>query len=154
MEEDASRLAAWQRNWEVTREHWLFGTGPAGYAVYYMSRFPHAAMASHSNYVDVLSQAGIVGVFFFSWFLVSLFKSGMTLHRRLEEGTFASALGRSLLSGFLGVVVAMLLGDWLLPFIYTGGLAGFDHAIYSWILLGIMVALSRVGNSAIAPKAV
>lgn len=144
LNEDANRLAAWRRNWEVTKEHLLFGTGPAGYAVYYMTYIPKAAMASHSNYVDVLSQTGIVGSFFFVWFLASLCKSGLTTQGRLEEGAFTSALGKSLFCGFLGVVVAMFLGDWLLPFVYTQTLAGFDHAIYSWILLGVMVALGDI----------
>lgn len=154
LHEDAGRLAAWQRNWEVTREHLLFGTGPVGYAVYYLTYFRHQAMASHSNYVDVLSQTGIVGSFFFLWFLASLLKTGMTTQRRLEDGTFASALGKSLFCGFLGVVGVMFLGDWLLPFVYTHGLSGFDHAIYSWIMLGVMVSLRDIERPGARSKTV
>jgi len=153
LHEDASRLAAWRRNWQVTREHLLFGTGPAGYAAYYMTYFPNQAMASHSNYVDVLSQTGMVGSFFFFWFLACLLKTGMTTQGQLEEGTFVSALSKSLFCGLLGVVVAMLLGDWLLPFVYTGGLAGFNHAIYSWILLGVMLALDDIERPSATLKA-
>ncbi len=144
LHEDAGRLALWQRNWEVTREHLLFGTGPAGYAVYYMTYFPKESMSSHSNYVDVLSQTGIIGSFFFLWFLASLLRIGLTTQRRLEEGNFVSGLGKSLVCGFLGVVVAMGLGDWFLPFVYNQGLAGFDHAIYSWMMLGVMVTLDDI----------
>jgi len=41
-------------------------------------------------------------------------------------------------------VIAMGLGDWLLPFVYTQTIAGFDYAAYTWILLGAMVSLQRI----------
>jgi len=34
VESGDTRLAAWEVNWQVTGQHWLFGTGPAGYAPY------------------------------------------------------------------------------------------------------------------------
>ncbi|MCX7856162.1 MAG: O-antigen ligase family protein, partial [Anaerolineae bacterium] len=61
-ESGVTRLMAWAVNWRVTGRHFLFGTGPAGYAVYYVSYFPNEAMATHSNYIDILSQLGIVGL--------------------------------------------------------------------------------------------
>jgi hypothetical protein len=38
----------------------------------------------------------------------------------------------------------MGLGDWMFPFVYTQTIAGFDYAVYSWVLLGAMVALSSI----------
>src|SRR5690606_26296020 len=56
-EEDGSyeRLELWQTNINLVTKHWLFGTGPAGYAVYYMTYNPGDARSTHNNYFDVLS---------------------------------------------------------------------------------------------------
>lgn len=140
-----TRLAAWQQNWEVTEKHLLFGTGPAGYAAYYMSYFPGKAMATHSNYIDMLSQTGIAGLLMLLWFFGALGWTGYRLRMRLKGvGDFSEGLSSATLAGWLGCVVAMGLGDWLFPFAYTQGIAGFDHAVYSWVLLGGMVALDSI----------
>jgi hypothetical protein len=138
-----TRLAAWEHNWRVTGKHLLFGTGPAGYAAYYMSYFPTEAMATHSNYVDILSQTGIVGLFFSLWFFGALGWTGYKLRVRLKgRRDFQEAFAAATLAGWMGCILAMGLGDWMFPFVYTQTIAGFDTAVYSWILLGGIVTLS------------
>jgi hypothetical protein len=140
-----TRLAAWEHNWRVTGKHVLFGTGPAGYAAYYMSYFPGEAMATHSNYIDILSQTGIVGLFFWLWFFAVLGWTGYKLYMRLKgTADFSEGWANATLAGWVGCIVAMGLGDWVLPFAYTQGIAGFDYAVYSWVLLGGMAALSSI----------
>jgi O-antigen ligase len=140
-----TRLAAWKQNWQVTGKHLLFGTGPAGYAAYYMSYFPTKAMATHSNYIDILSQTGIVGLFFCLWFFGALGWTGYKLSLRLKgSADFSEGFAAATLAGWVGCILAMGLGDWLFPFVYTQTIAGFDYAVYSWILLGGMVALSNM----------
>ena len=140
-----TRLAAWEHNWRVTGKHLLFGTGPAGYAAYYMSYFPAEAMATHSNYIDILSQTGIVGLFFCLWFFGALGWTGYKLSLRLKgTADFSEGLASATLAGWAGCIVAMGLGDWLFPFVYTQTIAGFDYAVYSWVLLGGMAALSSI----------
>jgi len=137
-----TRLAAWEHNWRVTGKHLLFGTGPAGYAAYYMSYFPGEAMATHSNYIDVLSQVGILGLLLCLWFFGALGWTGYKLCLRLKgTGDFSEGLAAAALAGCVGCVVAMGLGDWLFPFVYTQTIAGFDYAVYSWVLLGGIVVL-------------
>jgi hypothetical protein len=144
-ESGQTRLDAWEHNWRVTGKHLLFGTGPAGYAVYYMSYFPGEAMATHSNYIDILSQAGIVGLFFCLWFFGALGWTGYKLCMRLKgTGDFSEGFTITTLAGWVGCIVAMGLGDWLFPFVYTQTIEGFDYAVYSWVLLGGMVALSSI----------
>jgi hypothetical protein len=144
-ESGQTRLEAWEHNWQVTGKHFLFGTGPAGYAVYYMSYFPSEAMATHSNYIDILSQAGIVGLFFCLWFFGALGWTGYKLCMRLKgTGDFSEGFTTATLAGWVGCIVAMGLGDWLFPFVYTQTIEGFDYAVYSWVLLGGMVALTNV----------
>jgi len=140
-----TRLKALARNWQVTREHLLLGVGPAGYAAYYMTYFPDHAMATHNNYVDVLSQMGVVGLGFLLWFLVSLGKIFLQLVNECRgERSFAEAFSMAALGGFAGVVLAMGLGDWIIPFVYTQTIGGFDYAVYTWILLGAAVALHQM----------
>jgi hypothetical protein len=141
-ESGVTRLDAYAHNWRVTGRHFLFGVGPAGYAAYYMSYFPSEAVATHSNYIDVLSQTGIVGLltflgFFFALALVARDLLSWTKGR--FDFTRAFSVGAS--AGLLGVIVATGLGDWLIPFVYTQTIAGFDYAVYSWVLLGALVSL-------------
>jgi hypothetical protein len=141
-ESGRTRLEAWVQNWEVTSKHWLFGTGPAGYAAYYMSYFPTSAMATHSNYIDIISQTGVVGLGFCLWFLGALLWSGFRLCRRLAgQGGFAEGLANAALGGAVGCVVAMAIGDWMFPFAYTQTIAGFDYVVYNWIWIGVIPAL-------------
>jgi len=139
----STRLAAYRVNWQITGKHLLFGTGPAGYASYYMSYFPDKAMASHSNYIDLAAQTGIVGTFFFLWFLGAQAWGSYKLRLMLQgRADFAEGLAVAVLAGTAGCVVAMGLGDWLLPFAYTNGIIGFDLAMFNWFFMGSLWALN------------
>ncbi|MCS6962452.1 O-antigen ligase family protein [Thermoflexus sp.] len=139
-----TRLEAWARNWQVTREHLLFGTGPAGYAAYYMTYFPDQAMATHSNYIDVLAQTGLIGMGFFIWFLAALGREIFQIWRWVRSTDHqARALVAGLIGGFAGLLVAMGLGDWFLPFPYTQTIAGYRYTVWGWIFAGAAVAMGR-----------
>jgi len=144
-ESGISRLAAYTVNWRVTSKHLLFGTGPAGYASYYMNYYPKEATASHSTYVDTLAQTGIVGAVFFVWFFGAQLWKGYRASRQLKgRGDMAESLAVAVLGGTAGCVVAMALGDWLLPFAYTQGIAGFDLAVYNWLFMGCLWAVCHI----------
>ncbi len=145
LESGDTRLDAYLHNWRVTGKHFLFGVGPAGYAVYYMTYFPTEAMASHSTYIDILSQTGIVGLGFFLWFFAALFKVGWRLWRRTRErADFTEAFTVAAIGGYVGTILAMALGDWIIPFVYTQTIAGFDYAVYTWVLLGAALGLYHI----------
>lgn len=140
-----TRWDAYLHNWRVTGKHLLFGVGPAGYAVYYMTYFPLEAMATHSNYIDILSQTGVVGLTFFLWFFVALFSTGWRLWRRTKgRSDFAEAFTMAAIGGYVGTIIAMGLGDWIVPFVYTQTIAGFDYAVYTWVLLGAALSLYHI----------
>lgn len=140
-----TRLDAYLHNWRVTREHLLFGVGPAGYAVYYMTYFPMEAMASHNTYIDILSQTGIVGLSFFLWFFVALARTVWRLWRQTRgRFDFENAFTVAVMGGYAGTILAMGLGDWIIPFVYTQTIAGFDYAAYTWVLLGAATSLYHI----------
>ncbi|HXF70848.1 MAG TPA: O-antigen ligase family protein [Thermoflexus sp.] len=143
-----TRVEAWLRNWRITREHLLFGTGPAGYAAYYMTYFPDQAMATHNNYLDVLSQTGLIGMGFFLWFLGVLGREIYQIWRwvRVSDAQ-ARSLVAGLVGGFTGLLVAMGLGDWFLPFPYTQTIAGYRYTVWGWIFAGAAVAMGRYYRS-------
>jgi|YelNatPaOPRAMG01_1025707.scaffolds.fasta_scaffold00211_50 hypothetical protein len=140
-----TRLAAWEFNWSITSQHLLLGTGPAGYVVYYMTYAPNQAMATHSNYLDILSETGLLGTIFFLWMFAALAWRGIKTYWRLRKrGDFYEALAIASLGGLAGCIVIMGFGDWLIPFAYTQTIAGFSYTIYSWIFIGALMALDQM----------
>ncbi len=148
-----TRVTAWEVNWRVTSKHLLFGTGPAGYASYYMTYFPHDAMATHSNYVDIVAETGIVGFGLYMWFFMALTWMGFKLCLRLRgRGDFYEGLANAAFAGTVASIVAMAIGDWLIPFAYTQTIAGFDYSVYSWIFMAAIVVIDKLTKEEAAAK--
>lgn len=149
-----SRLAAWEMNWRITGQHLLFGTGPAGYAAYYMSYFPTEAMATHSNYLDIIAETGVVGFVFCVWFFLILAWQGYRLVSRLKgRGDFIEGMANAVFSGTIGCIIMMGFGDWLFPFAYTQTIAGFNYAVYNWIFMGTLLVIDRMTKPQTNPYA-
>jgi len=144
-ESGITRLAAWAVNWRVTSEHWLFGTGPGGYAAYYMTYFPFAGMATHNNYLDIFAQTGFVGMAVWLWlFGAMLWQGGRLVWRLRGRRDFYEAMANMAFAGTVACVVIMFFGDWMVPFAYTQTIAGFDYAVFNWIFLGTITAIDRM----------
>jgi hypothetical protein len=140
-----TRLEAWGVNWRVTGRHLLFGTGPAGYAAYYMTYWPNEGMATHSNYIDIMAETGMVGLLFYLWFFGTVLWSSYKAFRRFRDRwDFAMAYAAAALIGCIGVLIVMGLGDWVVPFPYTQGIDGYDYALYSWLFLGGLYVVERL----------
>ncbi|PWH19836.1 MAG: hypothetical protein DDG58_04135, partial [Ardenticatenia bacterium] len=48
------------------------------------------------------------------------------------------------LAGLAGTLVAGMLADWFIPFVYNIGLAGFRASILGWLFLGGLIALDQM----------
>jgi len=137
------RLIIYQQSWRVFREHPLLGTGPAGYAIYYMSYFPNEARSTHNNYLDIIAQFGVIGSVVWLWLMgVSLWE-GWRLARRAPPGILRTVTIIAT-GGWVGALFAMVLGDWVLPFAYNQGIAGYKYTVFSWIFLGTLIAVRRM----------
>ena len=144
-ESGSTRLMAWSTNLGLSFKHFLFGTGPGGYAAYYMSYLPNNAMATHNNYLDVIAQTGIVGIAFYLFMFFRLVTVGFSLCKRARgRNDFVDAMAHATFAGLIGCIVAMGFGDWMIPFPYTQGIAAYDYIVYSWLFLGSMLALDRL----------
>jgi len=140
-----TRLEAWEVTWDVIQDHLLLGTGPAGYAVYFMTYYPTRAMATHNNFFDIIAQTGVLGLVFLIWMLSGLIAVGIKVHRRLRcTKTFEESLANASLAGLAGTIVIMMFGDWLFPFAYTQTIAGFDYIVPTWLFMGVLLALDHL----------
>jgi hypothetical protein len=140
---DLSRLGIWDQALTQFRQNPILGTGPAGYAAYNMSiyRGSQYSLSTHSNYLDVVMETGIVGTAVFLWFLATMLFLGWRAVSRWKSG-FEGGLAYGAFGAYLGVLVAMWLGDWLIPFVYNQGIAGYRYTVYSWLFLGFLANLA------------
>ena len=124
----------------------LWGLGFANY-YWYTPLFPIRGYAvsfnSHNNYVDIVAQTGVVGLICFLWLLWELGWLGWRLRKDAPAG-FAQAYVYGALGGLAGMVVAGMLGDWVLPFFYNLGLNGFRSSVLGWVFLGGLVSLEQM----------
>jgi O-antigen ligase len=140
------RLIIWEQNWRVVKDHWFLGTGPAGYAIYYMTYFPAEARSTHNNYLDIVAQFGFVGLGVWFWLAFAGFWEGWRLSRSLPEG-FTRTLAMAATAGWIGACASMFFGDWILPFAYNQGIAGYKYTVYTWIFLGTLIVVRRLATA-------
>ena len=139
----------------VQQSNPVLGLGPANY--YWVTPlFPIRGYTvqfnSHSQYIDLLAQTGVLGLLCFVWFVVALAWVGWRLRSRAPQG-FARAYVYGALGGLTGTVVAGGLGDWVLPFVYNIGFQGFRASVIGWLFMGGLVAVAEIVNRSSAPPA-
>ncbi len=137
---------------DLVKDHPILGLGPAAYRHYghtqwLSSGVGHALwirpnVSSHNNYIDLYAQVGVVGLGLFLWFLAEVGVLGWRLlscfDPGFEEGYLNGAVG-----GLAGTLIAMMLADWFLPFVYNIGFPGFRTSALAWMFLGGLVALEQ-----------
>lgn len=93
--------------------------------------------------MDIFAQTGIVGTIFFVWLIAAAAVFGWRMYKCYKPG-FHSAYTNGVYAGFAAIAISSApFADWLIPFVYNIGLEGFAHSVYSWILLGTLVALDH-----------
>jgi O-antigen ligase len=142
----STRFDAWSIMAQIIKINPVLGLGFANY-YWYTPLFPIRGYAvsfnSHNNYVDIVAQTGLVGLVCFLWLLWEVGRLGWRLRERVPAG-FAQAYIYGALGGLAGMVVAGMLGDWVLPFFYNVGLNGFRSSMLGWLFLGGLVSLEQM----------
>lgn len=143
-----TRQAAFEIVIQIIKANPLLGVGPANYYYYtplYSILGWYVEFNSHNQYIDIVAQTGLLGLGFFAWFVFEVARLGWRLRNRFEDG-FARAYVYSCLAGLAGTLVAGMLGDWFLPFVYNIGIAGFRASVLGWLFLGGLVALEQMAR--------
>ena len=142
----STRFDAWTIMAQIIKINPVLGLGFANY-YWYTPLFPIRGYAvsfnSHNNYVDIVAQTGLVGLACFLWLLWEVGRLGWRLRKQAPAG-FAQAYVYGALGGLAAMVVAGMLGDWILPFFYNVGLNGFRSSMLGWLFLGGLVSLRQI----------
>jgi O-antigen ligase len=142
----STRLEAWDIVLNMVKASPILGFGPSNY-YWYTPLFPirgwRVEFNSHSQYVDLIAQVGLLGLACYVWFLAEVGLLGWRLRNRAPAG-FAQAYVIGTLAGLAGIVLAGALADWLLPFVYNIGLSGYRGSILAWLFLGGLVSIERM----------
>jgi O-Antigen ligase len=138
-------LLAWRILIEIIKVSPILGLGPANY-YFYTPLFPILGYAvrfnSHNNYVDIIAQIGLLGLAAYLWFLWETGRLGLRLRSIALDG-FERAYVYGAIGGLAGMLVAGMLGDWVIPFVYNVGFDGFRASVLGWLFLGGLVILER-----------
>lgn len=142
----STRVDAWGIILEIVKVNPILGLGFANYYWYtplFQIRGWMVSFNSHNNYVDIVAQTGLLGLAGFLWLFLEIGRVGWRLLNRVPEG-FPKAYVCGSLAGLVGTLVAAALGDWVLPFTYNVGMAGFRTGVLAWLFLGGLVALETM----------
>lgn len=141
-----TRMEAWRIVLEISKVNPILGLGPANY-YWYTPLYPILGWSvqfnSHSQYIDIVAQTGLLGLACFLWFVWELGRLGWRLRSQVPAG-FERAYVYGALGGLAGTLAACVLVDWLLPFVYNIGLKGFPGSILAWLFLGGLVSLEQM----------
>jgi O-antigen ligase len=123
----------------------VLGLGPANYYHYTMLN-PilgwYVKFNSHNNYLDLIAQIGLVGLACFLWFAWAVGKTAWNMRLKATSG-FEQGYICSVFAGLIATLAAAYLGDWVIPFVYNTGFAGFRTSILPWIFMGGLVAIEQ-----------
>jgi hypothetical protein len=141
-----TRVDAWRIILEIGRVSPLLGMGFANY-YWYTPLFPirgwRVSFNSHSQFVDLIAEVGYIGLLAFLWMFWEFGRLSWNLTKQLPEG-FARAYAYGVLAGLCATMISAFLGDWVLPFVYNVGLAGFRASILPWIFVGGLIGLEQI----------
>lgn len=154
-ESGGTRLEKWTlvAKQPFIREHFVLGTGPATYAIYFSAYTPENRLSTHNNYADIFLQMGIAGIGIILWLLISAGKLGARLCAVGITDPFLRGFVHSTVGGIVAVGVAMMLGDWFTPFAYNQTIAGYAWTVQSWIFIGALCAVPTMLRGELAQAA-
>lgn len=141
-----TRVDAWLVVLDIARVSPIIGLGFSNYYWYakiFSIRGYSIKFNSHSQFVDVIAQTGILGLLFFMWILFEVGRLAYRLMNQLPEG-FAKAYAYGVFASVFGSLMAAFLVDWLLPFAYNIGLDGVRASILPWIFFGGLVSIEQI----------
>lgn len=152
-ESGGARIVLITRTIEVTMQNPITGLGPAAYRPYANQTpliYEHIIwydpqISSHNNYADLFSHVGILGLAIFFWFMFAFARLAWRLRAIYPTG-FASGFVNGMLAAWAASLVAMMLADWFLPFVYNIQFTGFQASVLVWLFMGGIITLENLAK--------
>jgi O-antigen ligase len=130
-------LEAWNIVLSIATVSPILGMGFANY-YWYTPMFPirgyFVQFNSHSQFVDLIAQTGLIGLASFIWFFAEVGLLGMRLIKSDPEG-FTKGYIYGAIGGLVGTLVAAYMVDWVLPFVYNIGMNRFPSKCFGMVVL-------------------
>lgn len=142
----STRVDAWLVVLDISRVSPIIGLGFSNYYWYakvFTIRGYRIKFNSHSQFVDVVAQTGILGLVCFLWILFEVGRLAYKLMRQLPDG-FAKGYAYGVFAGVFGSIMAAFLVDWLLPFAYNIGLEGVRASVLPWLFFGGLISIEQI----------
>ncbi|GAB4466237.1 MAG: O-antigen ligase family protein [Anaerolineales bacterium] len=141
-----TRVDAWLVVLDIARVSPIIGLGFSNYYWYaqiFTIRGYRIRFNSHSQFVDIIAQTGVLGLACFLWILFEIGRMAYRLMNELPEG-FAKAYAYGIFASVFGSLMAAFLVDWLLPFAYNIGLDGVRASVLPWIFFGGLISIEQI----------
>jgi O-antigen ligase len=129
----------------IWTDHPALGVGP-GNSWPYMHHYS-VIDTPHNQYLNVLLELGLCGLVAFLLLLAGCLRIGWRLYHSTRS-VFAEQFALGWLGYFAGMTLGGLTGDFMLHSIRNGGLGLFTGFYMQWIMLGVLVGLTRLEASA------
>ncbi len=101
------RSSIWPMTWEMIKDHPIVGVGFGGYWIaitkYHKASGAYSPQEAHNDYLELLSNGGLIGVAIGLWFIVGFCKSVLTRLRHRDP--LLSALSIGALAGIFAVAI-------------------------------------------------
>jgi hypothetical protein len=141
-----SRFMTWPIMFELVKIDPIFGIGMAN-SYHYTSLYPingyYVVFNSHNNFWDLAVQTGMIGLGLFLWLSFEIFRLGLKVRKQAQDG-FSFAYANTAIGLLVGCLVAGMMADWFLPFLYNIGFPGFRTSVLVWLFLGGLMSLDAI----------
>jgi O-antigen ligase len=129
--------------------HPVVGVGP-GNSYPYMLRYSTLA-TPHNQYANLLLEVGALGLLAFVEFIRRALMLGLRTRSRAAPEVQWMVTGW--IGLFAGLIVGAIAGDFMMHSIRNGGILFFTQFYQQWVLLGVVVAMHRMGTTQVAVDA-
>jgi O-antigen ligase len=147
-EGDFERFQIWRDAFRIMTVRPLLGVGPGNYLDYAI-RYAEGGIlfgSAHGNYLQIAAEMGVLGLLAVAWLLVRVAALARRMLNALAE-PFYRAVVIGVVAGLSGQLGASVFGDYLLPAYHNGGHTNVCSTLYTWILLGMLMAVERLTSS-------
>jgi len=123
---------------KIIRDYPITGVGWEGFRKVYPRYRPVEARESgcnaHNNFLDVTVDSGLLGLGVFLWFLMTIYKVGFRIFKKLEDGCF-----KGIAWGFLGSFTAFLIAG-----LSQYNFGDSEVVMLFYFLLGMVMVIPRI----------